>query len=427
MQVIRYPQKNTWEKLIRRPLLKAARLESTVAAILRDVKATGDKALKELTLKFDQLSLQELQVSEQEIKEAASLISGELIKALNVAAQNIEKFHKAQWISEERIETSREVYCWRRNVAIEKVGFYIPGGTAPLFSTVLMLAIPARIAGCKEIVLCTPAGKKGLIHPAILYAAHMSGINKIFKVGGAQAIAAMAYGTESIPAVDKIFGPGNQFVTRAKQHVNAQGIAIDMPAGPSEVLVVADETAVPKFIAADLLAQAEHGPDSQVIFLTYDENLLEPVERELQKQLKELPRRNYAAKALENSRTIVLRNFDEAMEFSNIYAPEHLILMVKNLKEAELRVVNAGSVFLGNYTPESAGDYASGTNHVLPTNSFARSYSGVSLDSFVRKITFQNITKKGLLNIGPSIEILAEAEELIAHKRSVSLRNQEKD
>lgn len=422
MQVIRYPNKNTWPQLISRPVLKSTQLSDVVAGILAGIKENGDSALKELTLKFDKVKIDNLLVTEAEINQVESEISDDLKKALDLARANIEKFHRSQLSVEEKIETMPGVVCWRRNVAIEKVGLYIPGGTAPLFSTVLMLAIPAKLAGCPQIILCTPPDKHGRVHPAILYAAKKTGVTSIFKAGGAQAIGAMAFGTDSIPKVDKIFGPGNQFVTEAKQQVNRLGVAIDMPAGPSEVLIVADETANPGFIAADLLSQAEHGPDSQVFCVTFTESIIEPLQKELEKQLAALPRKEFAAVALQNSKIVLLKSLEEAMDFSNTYAPEHLIIMVKELQKAEAKIINAGSVFLGNYTPEAAGDYASGTNHVLPTNSYARNYSGVSVDSFIKKITFQKITRDGLKKLGKSIELLAEAEELIAHKRAVSLR-----
>jgi histidinol dehydrogenase len=422
LQVIRYPNKNTWPQLISRPVLKSTQLSDVVAGILAGIKENGDSALKELTLKFDKVKIDNLLVTEAEINQVESEISDDLKKALDLARANIEKFHRSQLSVEEKIETMPGVVCWRRNVAIEKVGLYIPGGTAPLFSTVLMLAIPAKLAGCPQIILCTPPDKHGRVHPAILYAAKKTGVTSIFKAGGAQAIGAMAFGTDSIPKVDKIFGPGNQFVTEAKQQVNRLGVAIDMPAGPSEVLIVADETANPGFIAADLLSQAEHGPDSQVFCVTFTESIIEPLQKELEKQLAALPRKEFAAVALQNSKIVLLKSLEEAMDFSNTYAPEHLIIMVKELQKAEAKIINAGSVFLGNYTPEAAGDYASGTNHVLPTNSYARNYSGVSVDSFIKKITFQKITRDGLKKLGKSIELLAEAEELIAHKRAVSLR-----
>jgi histidinol dehydrogenase len=390
------------------------------------VKNNGDEAIKRLTLRFDKANIKNFIVSQEEIDDATKQISPKLVQAIDKASENIKKFHKSQLKNEKKVETSRGVFCWRKNVPIEKVGLYIPGGTAPLFSTVLMLAIPAKLAGCSEIVLCAPPNQDGKIHPAILYAAHKIGITKIVKAGGAQAIAAMAYGTKSIPKVDKIFGPGNQYVTAAKLLVNTQGVAIDMPAGPSEVLVIADQTADEKFIAADLLSQAEHGPDSQVIFVTDQADKLKTVEKEINKQLKKLPRATIAEKALNNSKSILFEDIESCIAFSNTYAPEHLIICTQNAEQWADKITQAGSVFLGNYTPEAAGDYASGTNHVLPTNGFARSYAGVSIDSFIKKITFQQISRSGLKNLAPTIENLAEAEELIAHKRAVSIRLQEK-
>ena len=426
MDIIKYPKKEDWPDLVKRPELKLETLTRTVTSILDDVRNNGDEALKRLTQRFDKASLKNFTVSAQEIEEAVKQIAPKLAKAIEKASQNIKKFHKAQLHEEQKVETSRGVFCWRKNVPIEKVGLYIPGGTAPLFSTVLMLAIPARIAGCPQIILCTPPNPSGNIHPAILFAAHKIGVSKIIKVGGAQAIAAMAYGTKSIPAVDKIFGPGNQYVTAAKLLVSTQGVAIDMPAGPSEVLVIADHTANEKYIAADLLSQAEHGPDSQVILVTNQPDKVQLVQKEINKQLKKLPRASVAAKALENSKTLLFETIDECVAFSNTYAPEHLIICVDKAEQLAQKIKQAGSVFLGNFTPEAAGDYASGTNHVLPTNGFARSYAGVSTDSFIKKITFQQITKKGLATLGPAIEILAEAEELEAHKKAVSFRLQEK-
>ncbi len=427
MDIIRYPEKKLWLNLAQRPALDNKNLSASVTAILSDVKKNGDRVLKELTLKFDKVQIDEIQVSKEEIDEAANKISKELSNAIEVAISNIEKFHKSQLINEEKVETSQGVSCWRSNVAIEKVGLYIPGGTAPLFSTVLMLGIPAKISGCNEIILCSPPDVQGKIHPAILYAANKVGITKIFAVGGAQAVGAMTFGTETISKVDKIFGPGNQYVTEAKQQAAMHGVAIDMPAGPSEVLVVADGSSEAAFIAADLLSQAEHGVDSQVVFVTDNEPMISLVQQEVEKQLQALPRKEIAAQALQNSKIILFENMDQAMDFSNTYAPEHLIIMVEDIKTAEAKVKNAGSVFLGNYTPESAGDYASGTNHVLPTNSYARNYSGVSVESFMKKISFQKISREGLQELGPAIEILAEAEELMGHKRAVSVRLKKKD
>lgn len=420
--IIKYPTQNTWETLLQRPLLEKKDLRNTVQEIFLKVKNERDSALKEFSEKFDQVNIENLLVSEEEIEFAINEVSEELKTAINQAKENIYKFHVAQKANTEEIETTEGVICWRESRAIEKVGLYIPGGTAPLFSTVLMLAIPAQIAGCKEVILCTPPKKDGSINPAILYTAKLCGITKIFKVGGAQAIAALTFGTESIPKVDKIFGPGNQYVTQAKQLAMEFNVAIDLPAGPSEVLVMADQSANPDFCAADLLSQAEHGSDSQVIFISTDEIIFNETLDEIEKQLDELPRNEIAKLALDNSRFILLNSIDEALEMSNFYAPEHLILAVENSKSYISKITNAGSIFLGNYTPESAGDYASGTNHTLPTNGFARNYSGVSLDSFVKKITIQEITKIGLKNIGNTIEVMAEAEGLTAHKNAVSLR-----
>ena len=422
MQIIKYPSKETWNEILKRPTQSLADIEQKVIPILEDVKLRGDEALKFYAQKFDNVELTELSVSAKEIEEALTLVSEELKQAIEVAYSNIFKFHQQQQTKVEVIETTEGVHCWRKSVGIEKVGLYIPGGTAPLFSTVLMLAIPAKIADCKEIILCTPPNAAGKIHPAILYTANLCGIQKIYKVGGAQAIAAMAYGTETIPQVYKIFGPGNQYVTAAKQLVNKVGIAIDMPAGPSEVLVIGDDESRPDFIAADLLSQAEHGADSQVIFVTTEEAYLNLVHFAIDQQLRDLPRKEFAEKALENSKLILVKDIDEAIELSNFYAPEHLILQIRNAEEVAEKVINAGSIFIGHYTPESAGDYASGTNHTLPTNGFARAYSGVSVDSFVKKITFQKITKEGLQNLGKTIEIMAENEELNAHKNAVSIR-----
>ena len=422
MKTYKYPNKKSWKELCTIAELNKKDLNSTVRSILDNVKDNGDQALIDYTLKFDQLKLDNLQVSEEAIKQAADTIAPALKKAIRAAYENIYCFHKAQQIKEQTIQTSPGVKCWRKAVAIERVGLYIPGGEAPLFSTILMLGIPALIAGCKEIVLCSPVKNKNGLDPAILYTAKLLGIDKIFKVGGAQAIAAMAYGTDSIPKVYKIFGPGNQFVTKAKELVQQEGIAIDMPAGPSELLVVADQTAVPAFVAADLLSQAEHGTDSQVILLSNDENTITECLNEVQIQFKDLPRKKVAAKALINSKAILLNNLEECMDFSNEYAPEHLIIASEKANAISEKIVNAGSVFLGNYSCESAGDYASGTNHTLPTNGYAKNYSGVSLDSFTKKITFQQIDKEGLLNIGNTIEIMAEAEQLMAHKNAVSIR-----
>ncbi|MFZ9028844.1 MAG: histidinol dehydrogenase [Crocinitomicaceae bacterium] len=416
------PNKDSWEALCERPSIKRDELEGLVEGVLADVKKNGDEALIRLTAKFDGVKLDSLKVSEQEIAQAESVLSEELKDAIKLAKQNIEKFHSSQKEAVEKIETVPGVVCWRKSIGIEKVGLYIPGGSAPLFSTILMLGVPAKLAGCKDIVLATPPSKNGEINPAILYTASLVGVTQIFKVGGAQAIAALAYGTESIPQTYKIFGPGNQFVTKAKEMVQMNGVAIDMPAGPSEVLVIADGTSDPSFVAADLLSQAEHGADSQVILLTDNETVLKDVEIALADQLDRLPRRGVATKALESSRLIKLKDISECIEFSNQYAPEHLILASINAADWIDGITNAGSVFVGNYSCESVGDYASGTNHTLPTNGFARNYSGVSFDSFVRKVTFQQLNEKGIKNIGPAVELMAEAEALFAHKNAVTLR-----
>lgn len=422
MKKVENPPKEAWLALTKRPQFEQEELTKLVQFILNDVKRNKDKAVFKYTEKFDKVALQDLFVSTSEIDTAMTSVSESLKQAINIAKANIEKFHASQNSVEAVIETTEGVSCWRKNVGIDKVGLYIPGGSAPLFSTILMLGIPAKLAGCKEIILCTPPNKEGNIHPAILYAANLVGITKIFKVGGAQAIAAMAYGTETIPQVYKIFGPGNQFVTKAKELIQQDGTAIDMPAGPSEVLVIADTSGIPCFIASDLLSQAEHGADSQVILVSNDAAILEQSLSEVQKQLEVLPRKEIAQKALENSKAILLRSVEECFEFSNQYAPEHLIIASENASDYAALVQNAGSVFLGNYSCESAGDYASGTNHTLPTNGYAKNHSGVSLESFQKKITFQKLTKQGLQNIGPAIEIMAEAEELQAHKNAVTIR-----
>ncbi|MFY9154489.1 MAG: histidinol dehydrogenase [Prolixibacteraceae bacterium] len=416
------PQKETWKEILLRPLFSVAELESRVQEVLTDIRENGVQAIQKYTEKFDGVFIPEFAVEEQEIEEAVSLVDDSLKNAIRVAVQNIYKFHESQIPVIKKIETTPGVVCWQKPVAIEKVGLYIPGGSAPLFSTVLMLAIPAKIAGCKEIVLCTPPDKNGKIHPAILFAAQLVGVTKIYKLGGIQAIGAMAYGIDCIPKVDKIFGPGNQYVMAAKQIVSRGDVSIDMPAGPSEVAVMADSSANPAFIASDLLSQAEHGPDSQVVLVTNDASLIEKVEQELSRQLSDLPRKSVAEKALANSQAVVLNSVDEMIELINGYAPEHLIIAMKDYLGVAEKIVNAGSVFLGNYTPESAGDYASGTNHTLPTNGWARSFSGVNLDSFIKKITFQEITPEGINNLGPVIETMAAAEQLDAHKRAVTLR-----
>jgi len=422
MQVIKYPERSEWPVVLLRPHIDTSSLNEVVEGVLLDVRKRGDEAVFEYEKKFDKVELQSLSVSDEEILHSEQLVSQELKAAIQVAKKNIELFHSSQKFESKKIETSKGVFCWQRAVAIERVGLYIPGGTAPLFSTVLMLAIPAKIAGCKEIVLCTPPDRDGNVNPAILYAASIAGVSKIFKIGGIQAIAAMAYGTDSVPKVYKIFGPGNQYVTAAKQIVSLRDVAIDMPAGPSEVQVIADESANPVFVAADLLSQAEHGADSQVILTTTSEKLISRVQKEIEKQLNDLPRKEIAIKALDNSKIVLLKDMDEIVEMTNEYAPEHLIIESKDYHSVANRIVNAGSVFLGNYTPESAGDYASGTNHTLPTNGYAKAYSGVNLDSFIKKITFQEITEEGIRNLGEIIEIMAENEQLFAHKNAVSVR-----
>jgi histidinol dehydrogenase len=422
IKVIQHPDRKDWPEIIKRPVFENASLEKVVKKILEKVRIKGDKAVSKYTKEFNGVKLKKLIVSEKEIKAAENLLSQELKNAIQQAKTNIEKFHRSQIEEIKVVETMPGINCWRKSVGIEKVGIYIPGGSAPLFSTVLMLAIPAVIAGCKEIILCTPPLKDGSINPAILYAADLCGITKIFKAGGVQAIAAMAYGTESIPKVFKIFGPGNQYVTAAKQLIQKEGVAIDMPAGPSEVLVIADETALPEFIAADLLSQAEHGADSQVMLLTTSEKIIEEVQQSIKEQLKELPRKEIAEKALANSIIVLMRSIDEAFDLSNQYAPEHLILSCQNTEELIEKIISAGSVFLGNYSPESVGDYASGTNHTLPTNGYAAMYSGISVDSFVKKVTFQQLTKEGLTNIGNIVMQMAEAEGLDAHKNAVAIR-----
>jgi len=421
------PQKNTWDELLKRPTFNGSELRDKVYEILTDIRNDGIDAIRKYTLQFDGVIIENITVSEKEISDASVQLDENLKDAIKVAAANIRKFHESQIPLNRRIETTSGVTCWQKAVGIDKVGLYIPGGSAPLFSTVLMLGIPAVIAGCKEIVLCTPPDKEGKINPAILFAAQMVGITKIYKLGGIQAIGAMAYGVDCVPKVNKIFGPGNQYVMAAKQLVSISDVAIDMPAGPSEVAIMADSTANPSFIAADLLSQAEHGPDSQVVLVTNDPSLIEKVNLELARQLEELPRKGIAEKALINSVAIVLNDYSEMIELINGYAPEHLIIAMGNYNDAAEKITNAGSVFLGNYTPESAGDYASGTNHTLPTNGWARSFSGVNLDSFIKKITFQEITRDGIRNLGPVIEILAAAESLDGHKNAVTLRLKEID
>ena len=422
MILISNPDKFQWQEILKRPVMNTENLFDTVRSVIDRVKAEGDCAVLDYEKKFDKVVLTSLAVSEEEQQEAENLVSEDLKAAIRLAKQNIETFHAAQRFEGKKVQTQPGVTCWQKAVAIEKVGLYIPGGTAPLFSTVLMLAVPARIAGCKEIVLCTPPGRDGKVHPAVLFAAKVAGVNRIFKAGGIQAIAAMAYGTESVPKVYKIFGPGNQYVTAAKQLVSLRDVAIDMPAGPSEVEVLADETANPIFVAADLLSQAEHGVDSQAILITTSVELQQAVKVEVERQLALLPRKEIAEKSLANSKLIVVDSMTEAIELTNAYAPEHLIIETEDYLSVAERIVNAGSVFLGSLTPESAGDYASGTNHTLPTNGYAKAYSGVSLDSFIRKITFQEIKPEGLNIIGPAIELMAANEQLDAHKNAVSVR-----
>ena len=422
MRKVIYPDRSQWDGLLARPALSVAGLYERVQAVLDTVRAGGNKALRDYELLFDRVQLDSLAVSPEELASASDLVPTELKSAIDRAAANIRKFHASQLPSLSKVETAPGVVCWQKAVPITSVGLYIPGGTAPLFSTVLMLAIPARTAGCQEIVLCTPPGPDGRVNPAILYAAQVAGVNRFFKLGGSQAIAAMAYGTESVPKVSKIFGPGNPYVTAAKQIVSLKDVAIDMPAGPSEVEVIADENANPAYVAADLLSQAEHGRDSQVLLLTTSQSLMDKVESEVGRQLALLPRQDIAASALEHSRLVLLENNDQIIEMTNRYAPEHLIIQTSDYMELAGRVVNAGSVFLGPYSPESAGDYASGTNHTLPTSGYAKAYSGVNIDSFMRKITFQELSEKGLQALGPVIETMAAAETLDAHKNAVTIR-----
>lgn len=425
MNIYKYPKKEIWNDLVKRPVLKQEEISAVIQEIFAEVGKNGDQALIDFNRKFDKAETPRIIVTEAEIENADNQITADLKEAIQQAKENIAKFHESQRVEIRKIETTKGVVCWRENRAIEKVGIYIPGGTAPLFSTVLMLAVPANLAGCKEIILCTPPDKNGNINPAILYAAKLCGVSRIFKTGGAQAVAAMTLGTESIPEVYKIFGPGNQFVVAAKEYAQRYGVAIDMPAGPSEVLVIADEQAVPEFCAADLLSQAEHGSDSQVVFITTDIKVFDETISAVRQQVRDLPRNEMAEVALENSSFILVNSLEEAMEFSNLYAPEHLILAMKDFEKYIPVIQNAGSVFLGNYSCESAGDYASGTNHTLPTNAYAKNYSGVSLDSFVKKITFQHLSKEGLQNLGKTIELMAEAEGLFAHKNAVSIRLKE--
>ena len=422
MITIKYPKREQWASIIERPHLDVSQLTATVKGVLDDVKSRGDDAVKEYELKFDKAELTTLAVTNEELDEAERLVDAKLKEAIQLAHDNIKAFHEAQRFNEVRVMTQPGVECWQKSVAIERVGLYIPGGTAPLFSTVLMLATPAKIAGCSEIVLCTPPGRDGKVNPAILVAARTAGVNKIFKAGGVQAIGAMAYGTESVPKVYKIFGPGNQYVMAAKQQVSLHEVAIDMPAGPSEVCVIADENANAEFVAADLLSQAEHGIDSQVLMITTSETMASKVESEVMRQVELLPRRDMAMKALDNSKIVVVASEDEAIELSNTYAPEHLILQTDDYAQLAQRVVNAGSVFLGKYACESAGDYASGTNHTLPTHGYATAYSGVNLDSYCRKITFQHLTEEGIRRIGPAVETMAAAESLDAHRQAMTVR-----
>ena len=422
MKIIRYPERGDWAKIVERPHLDVSQLNAIVKSVLDDIRANGDNAVMAYEEKFDHVKLSSLAVSEAEIDEAMTLVSEDLLSSLRTAHHNIKAFHEAQRYEGIRVETAPGVTCWQKSVPIDKVGLYIPGGTAPLFSTVLMLATPAKIAGCKEIVLCTPPNREGKVNPAILAAARIAGVNKIFKAGGVQAIGAMAYGTESVPKVYKIFGPGNQYVMAAKQQVSLHDVAIDMPAGPSEVCVIADETSRADFVAADLLSQAEHGIDSQVFLISTSEKMIEEVRKEIDIQLEQLPRKELASKTLENSTFVLVHDGQEAMDLSNAYAPEHLIITTANYQELAEKVVNAGSVFLGLYACESAGDYASGTNHTLPTHGYATAYSGVNLDSYNRKVTFQHLTQEGIRSIGHAVEVMAENEELMAHKNAMTLR-----
>ena len=422
MNIIRYPEKSEWQKIVERPHLDVSQLNETVASVLADVKQRGDEAVKGYELKFDHVDLPSLEVTKDEIAEAEKLVTKELKEAIQLAHANIKTFHESQRFRSKKVETLPGVTCWQKSVPIEKVGLYIPGGTAPLFSTVLMLATPAKIAGCKEIVLCTPPNREGKVNPAILVAAQIAGVSKIFKAGGVQAIGAMAYGTETVPKVYKIFGPGNQYVMAAKQQVSIHDVGIDMPAGPSEVCVIADDTANAEFVAADLLSQAEHGADSQVFLITTSNKFIDEVQKELGKQLEALPRKEIAQKALENSMIVLVTDMHEAIELSNTYAPEHLVIQTENYEDVAGKVVNAGSVFLGKYACESAGDYASGTNHTLPTHGYATTYNGVNLDSYCRKVTFQHLTEEGVRQIGHAVELMAEAEQLDAHKNAMSVR-----
>ena len=422
MNIIRYPERSEWSKIVERPHLDVSQLNQTVASVLADVRQRGDEAVKGYELKFDHVDLPTLEVTKAEIDEAEALVSEELKEAIRLAHANIKAFHESQRFRSKKVETQPGVVCWQKSVAIEKVGLYIPGGTAPLFSTVLMLATPAKIAGCKDIVLCTPPNREGKVNPAILMAARTAGVSKIFKAGGVQAIGAMAYGTESVPKVYKIFGPGNQYVMAAKQQVSLHDVAIDMPAGPSEVCVIADDTANAEFVAADLLSQAEHGIDSQVFLITTSNKLIDDVQKQVGEQLDLLPRKEIAQKTLENSQLVLVNTLNEAIDLSNAYAPEHLIIQTEDYEKVAEKVINAGSVFLGKYACESAGDYASGTNHTLPTHGYATAYSGVNLDSYCRKVTFQHLTEEGIRSIGRAVELMAEAEQLDAHKNAMTVR-----
>lgn len=422
MKIVKYPERSDWQHLLERPYIDVSKLNGTVADILDDVRKNGDDAVRRYEAKFDGVSLVSLAVTEEELDSAVNEVSGELKSAIELAHSNIEKFHMSQRMTVHKVETAPGVCCWQKGVAIQKIGLYIPGGTAPLFSTVLMLATPAKIAGCEDIILCTPPNKEGKVNPAILVAAKVAGVNRIYKIGGVQAIGAMAYGTETVPKVYKIFGPGNRFVMTAKQQVSLSDVAIDMPAGPSEVCVIADDSSNAEFVAADLLSQAEHGTDSQVLLISTSESLAEKVIKEIDRQMALLPRRNIAAQALENSICIVAHDSSEAMDISNAYAPEHLVIATEDYDELADKVVNAGSVFLGRYACESAGDYASGTNHTLPTHGYAMAYNGVNLDSYIRKITFQHITPEGVRSIGRAVEVMAENEMLDAHKNAMTVR-----
>jgi histidinol dehydrogenase len=422
MKILLYPSEQEWDSLCKRPSIDRAQLDNVVRQIITDVRHRGDDAIADYTLKFDKVRTTEIKVSRNEIDDSENKVPEDLKEAIKTARNNIEKFHSAQMVNEPVVTTGPGIKCWRKCVAIEKVGLYIPGGSAPLFSTLLMLGIPARIAGCSDIIVCTPPDKSGEVNPTVLYVAKLLGINTVIKAGGAQAIAAMAYGTRSVPGVYKIFGPGNQYVTKAKEMIMQDGIPVDLPAGPSEVLVIADRSARPEFIAADLLSQAEHGPDSQVILVTDNRPLLTMVKKETERQLKKIARRDVALKALENSLLILFRSIAECTKFSNLYAPEHLIINTMDYKSISEKIINAGSVFLGKYSCESAGDYATGTNHTLPTNGFARNYSGVSTESFMKKITFQELSESGIRQLGPAIMQMAVAENLDAHKNAVSIR-----